>query len=291
MILIRHCPENLSLYQFFNLRFRNGTTLFESIQDDADFVIRHVLLTKVINDSACVPQCRHLCHRDDVQLIRMAEQLICVVVEACRFVDQDELVRKPQEIEHLRDRARTRVTSVLEIVRRRQDVEPARVMERNTLQELGIKSVGVFHQLVCMVFAVRKAQIQGGVAQTRMQVEQKSLFGSRTSQQSAELGCYCCNAAAAFRPDKGHDLRVRAFLSFTPAAAGTGNRLQQLIADKRLEEVLAATASHRLDDDIWLGVGRNGEDSRVRQFLTNMLCNEECFAGVLVKIDETNVRN
>src|SRR5262249_46963297 len=140
-----------------------------------------------------------------------------------------------------------------------------------------------------MILAVRKAQVQRGVSQTRMQVQQKSFFRTGTGQEGAKLRCYCRNPAPALCANESHDMRIRSIFSFTAAAARTCNRLQQLIADKRLEQVFAATASHCLDDHIRLRVGRDREDSCIRAILANMLCHEECFAGVLVEIDETNV--
>ena len=73
LVLVRHCPENLSPYDFLNLGIRNGTPFLESVQDHPYPFVRYLLLSQVFENLAHIAESGYLGNGHDVQIIGMPE--------------------------------------------------------------------------------------------------------------------------------------------------------------------------------------------------------------------------
>jgi len=127
-VLIWDFPKKFLPDHLFDLFLGDESTLLVAIQNHPNPIRSYVLPGEVIGLTDYVSQSRHFRHRDDVNLIAIADQMEILIIQSRRQVDQNEIVAKPQEIEGLVEGSGADVARRLTSLRSGNQVQTARVV-------------------------------------------------------------------------------------------------------------------------------------------------------------------
>ena len=157
------------------------------------------------------------------------------------------------------------------------------MLDQDTLQQLGVKPAGAFDKIVKVISVLLQVQVIGGVAQLRMMVNQERLSPLDFRQQGGQVRGHRRNSRSSFGAQEAEDLPPASFASVLHPRPGQG--IEQRVAIQRFQKIFGAPASHRLHDELGLGVVGNCENNGLPELLVNPLGGADCSSAVSVEIN------
>ena len=128
------------------------------------------------------------------------------------------------------------------------------MLDKKRPQEVCVQPVGILCEGVEVILMPLQGEVKGGITKFRMVVDEEGPALVDFRQQRAHIRRQGRNSGAAFGAQKAEDLPSEMFSLFLSLFPDPSQGLEQFVAINRLEEVFAAPALHRADDQEGLGV-------------------------------------
>ncbi len=170
---------------------------------------------------------------------------------------------------------------------RRQQVQAAAVMDDEALQKIRIQTIRVRGQIAKRVLIFEDAQVELGVPERGMQVHQECAPRMGPRQYRPQVRGHHGHAHASFGSYQCHH-PPGALALFSPPR-NPRDRLKQLLARNRLQQIFAASAAHRLDDQLRLRIAGDRENRYLRKAGVDFLRRHSGAVSIAVKVDEADV--
>src|SRR5579883_429944 len=167
-------------------------------------------------------------------------------------------------------------------------MQPAGMLQQETLQQLGIEAIHVMNQFVETVLVAAQAEAQGHFAERGMLVYQQAGLVMSLNQAQSQMYRQRGGARSAFGPHQGNDSALLSRrLSLMPGF-NMRQRFHYLVRLERLDQIFRAAGAHCRNNLVRPGVaGRRKQTyARVATF-AQLAANTDALLAI-IEVDNAN---